>query len=176
MKVIILASDYAYKEHFKANSKYDGGPYGQHLEDVYFWAEYFIHLVPKNKRASVLAACYTHDLIEDCNCTKEEISKAVGDKYVGELTQLLTTKNYPTHEERMNEEYYKQVYSDKNALFIKLCDRLANVSFKNHYKINHKGKKILQRYKKEYPEFKHNLYYMKYHEIFKLIEEYLHEV
>ena len=77
----------------------------------------------------------------------------------------LTNEKGRTRKERANDKYYAGIRQTEHATFVKLCDRLANVQ--HSLKIGHG---MLNRYRKEFKEFKEQLYFPKYDEMFDKLE------
>ena len=112
MSIIKDAAKFAAKAHGK--QRYGGKAYTYHLERVYRNAVRFggsdVHQV----------AAWLHDVIEDTPVTKGDVTKAFGSK-VAKIVDLVSNQG-------SKEATYKRIRTDKDAVFVKLCDRLANVS------------------------------------------------
>jgi (p)ppGpp synthase/HD superfamily hydrolase len=145
------AKAYAIKHHDDCGCKYNGEPYEKHLQDVYHFANVFIHMLPEEYRQTVLAAAWGHDLIEDCHLTYNDVKKALN-KYVADLIYDVTNELGKNRKERA-EKTYPKIKANKLAIYLKLCDRMANM-FRGQ--IN--GNSMLKKYKEEYPLFKKMLY------------------
>lgn len=111
-KYINKAATLAIQAH--GDQKYGNHPYSYHLKKVYNNAVQFGGTVV-SKLAAIL-----HDTLEDTQLPKQELEKAFGPK-VAHVVDLLT--NRPS-----KEETYKRIRTDPEAVFVKLCDRLANVT------------------------------------------------
>lgn len=159
------AKQYAIDCHESTNHTYDKVlPYSHHLQMVYEAAIMFIHLVPADERENVLAACWTHDTIEDCRQTYNDVEK-VTNKRVADLTYAVSNEKGKTRKERANEKYYSEMRNIPDAVFVKLADRIANVT----YSIR-KGSSMAKKYKEEHSEFIRHLSketenYIKYEEM-----------
>jgi len=148
MSVILAgARDTAKRWHGEVNQTYGNDlPYHYHTDLVGAIAHKYIALIPTKKQGEVLAACYLHDTIEDCRKTYNDVSKIFG-KEVADLVYAVTNEKGKTRKERANAHYYHGINSTRFAVFVKLCDRIANVL---HGTI-HGG--MLDMYKKENTEF-----------------------
>lgn len=162
------ARAYASRAHRHINQLYDGRPYMFHVDMAAHFAQMFIHLVPEEDRENTLAAVYLHDVSEDAhhvtyNDLKEEFGEIIAD-----IAFALANEKGKTRDERANDKYYREMREVPNAVFGKLCDRIANMT----HGID-SGGSMLKRYRKEYPKFKAALYDPKYDELFAYIEEML---
>jgi (p)ppGpp synthase/HD superfamily hydrolase len=158
--MINIAKEYATKAHQNTNHLYDGLPYTTHLEMVVKEANIFKHLIPTEDRENVLAACWLHDVIEDCRETYNDV-RNVTNTTVADLVYALTNEKGKTRKERANSKYYKGIKETKYATFIKLCDRIAN------YKYSLKtGSSMANVYSKELPFFINILWCSEYEEMF----------
>ena len=120
---------YAIKNHKRVNHKYDKNKsYKVHLKMVNAIAQKFIHLICEKERENVLAACWGHDLIEDARLTYNDIKKIFG-RTVAELIYSCTNEKGKIRKERANNKYYEGIRQIKNASFVKMCDRIANVQY-----------------------------------------------
>lgn len=137
--------------HEKVNHCYDGYPYSFHLEMVYLFAKKYIHLLPEQDRENALCACWVHDVIEDARQTYNDVKKATNED-VAEIAFALTNEKGKTRKDRANDKYYEGVRDINAAVFVKICDRLANVKYSKDT-----GSKMFEAYKKERFEFKKHL-------------------
>lgn len=158
------AKEYAIIAHREVNHKYDDKPYEVHLELVYNAGERFIHLIPEKHRFAVLAACWTHDTIEDCRKTFNDIRKVLGE-IVAELTYALTNEKGKTRKDRANHKYYDGIRNTPFATFVKICDRIANMEYSKQ-----SGSGMYETYQKELGEFIAQLYDPKYKEMFDYLK------
>lgn len=135
--IIAQAIKKAKELHEKVNQTYDGKPYfDTHVMAVYHIAEKYIHLVPVEYRARVLVAALFHDVIEDTGMTYNDVKKffdeLLGDEYgafaCAEIVYACTNLRGRTRKERANAEYYQGIRDTDFADFVKICDRLANVT------------------------------------------------
>ena len=159
-EIIKKAEKYARKVHKETNHKYDGGDYIVHLEMVVDVANGFKHLLPEEERDMVIASCWTHDVIEDCRETYNDVVNSTN-KDVAEITYALTNEKGKNRKERANDKYYQGIRDTEFADFVKICDRIANILYS---KI--KKSRMFLKYKDEYPEFREKLYNPKYGDMF----------
>lgn len=162
--MIEKAREWTFARHMEVNHFYDGKPYSYHLQMVVDVAYEFIHLIPEEKRETVIAGCYSHDVIEDARQTYNDVKNALGEG-VAELSYALTNEKGKIRSERANDKYYQGIRETLYATFIKLCDRIANI--RHSKKV---GSKMFEMYKKETPKFISKIYDSKYKEMFEYLE------
>ncbi|WP_298512720.1 phosphohydrolase [uncultured Kordia sp.] len=160
---------YASEKHRDANHMYDQYPYEFHLQMVVNAAEQFLHLIPQEAQHNVLAGCWVHDVIEDARETYNDVKKALNED-VAELAYALTNDKGRTRKERAGDKYYAGIRNTPYATFIKLCDRIANVTHSKNT-----GSRMLNVYRKENPAFIEKLYDEKYVEVILYLEKLLEE-
>lgn len=131
------ADEFAQRVH--GDQQYGIHPYKYHLDKVVGYANKF-NGTPTQKLAARL-----HDTIEDTSVTKAEVASRFGPE-VAEVVDLVSNldKTIPNWK-RLT---YERVRSNPDAVFVKLCDRMANTA--------ERGK--IEKYKKEYPLFKQVLH------------------
>jgi (p)ppGpp synthase/HD superfamily hydrolase len=144
--------DFAIEAHASVNHKYDGKPYSVHLAMVHSQAMRFIEYIPQHKRQDVLNAVWLHDTIEDCRLTYNDILR-ISNKDVAELVYALSNEKGRNRAERANKKYYEGIRKTENAVFIKLCDRLANVIYSKDAE-----SRMFNVYKEENEKFLKNLF------------------
>lgn len=157
------AMNYAERCHQSTNHRYDNHPYVVHLRMVVVVAVKFIHLIPERDRPGVLAGCWCHDVIEDCRQTYNDVKKATNEA-VAELAYALTNEKGRNRKERANAKYYEGIRAIPYAVFIKVCDRIANYK----YSLDNGGP-MAAMYKVEMDEFIIQLYTEEYDEMFKYL-------
>tara|TARA_R110000868_G_scaffold12456_8_gene59564 strand:+ start:3198 stop:3698 length:501 start_codon:yes stop_codon:yes gene_type:complete len=155
--------DYAIKCHADTNHLYDGRPYFVHLAKVVGFAERFIHLVPPPVHVDIYDACWCHDLIEDTRQTYNDV-KSKTSLMVAEIVYALTNEKGKNRKERANDKYYKGIRETPYAVFVKVCDRLANFQ----YSIDSQSS-MAKKYKQENDEFIKNLFVPDYQEMFDML-------
>lgn len=149
--IVNKARNLAIKWCVETNHKYGDVPvdipYTYHLHRVYYYALKYIHLIPEELRPYVLAAAFVHDSIEDQRVTKNDIIEELGEK-VSDIAYALTNLRGKNRKERASDEYYTYMQSVEGAVYLKICDRLANVEY------SIETKKMLKKYQQELPDFK----------------------
>lgn len=143
---------YATARHLAVNHKYGKEDYLFHLKMVCAVAERFIYLVDERERENVYCGCWVHDIIEDARETYNDVLQHTN-KTIAELAFALTNEKGRNRRERANEKYYKEMHEIPNAVFIKFCDRIANIT---HSKTQ--SSKMFEQYKKENKNFIKQLY------------------
>lgn len=159
--------DWVIKQHKDTNHFYDTYlPYEFHLKMVVNVYEDFKYLLPKNMFITtdsrdadsdvthkvVYLACWGHDLIEDTrvsyNDVKNELDNYSGYSHVADIIYALTNEKGKNRKERANDKYYEGIRSTPGAVFVKLCDRIANVQYSKMTK-----SRQYEMYKKENEDF-----------------------
>jgi hypothetical protein len=129
----------AHELHLSVNQTYGNGlPYGYHLDMVASGVCIFGHLVCQEVEdvVPILFGAYYHDSIEDARLSYNDVRK-VADKMMSkkqalmatEIVYALTNEKGRSRAERANEKYYAGIRQTPYAPFVKLCDRLANITF-----------------------------------------------
>jgi hypothetical protein len=144
MCIIEKAKEFALKSHRAVNQKYDHHDYEFHLRAVVDNANKWIHLIPEEDRDDVIAGCWVHDVIEDTGKSYNEVLKATN-WMVAEYSYTLTTEKGRNRKERANTKYYTEIRKFEHASFIKLCDRIANVTYSKE-----SGSSMFKKYKEEF--------------------------
>ncbi len=154
--------DRAHMLHDSVNQHYDKThPYGFHLDmvaDSVFKYGYLVCQSPADVLPVFFAAFY-HDSIEDARLTYNDVTKAarlfMGDEqaYIAaEMVYALTNEKGRTRAERANERYYQGIRETPYAPFLKLADRLANITYSCTHG-NQSNKHMRQIYRDELPHF-----------------------
>lgn len=167
MDIVNKSREYAFKAHEESNHKYDDKPYSFHLEMVYNTALKFIYLIKLEERDNILSGCYVHDCIEDARQTYNDVVKNTNVE-VAEIAFALTNEKGKTRKDRANKKYYDGIKANDSFVFVKICDRIANVSHSKNT-----NSKMIEAYKKEFQSFKDNLYSEKYKPMWDYLEELL---
>ncbi len=127
-----------HQHNVECNQKYAKSlPYSQHLYYVDQQARKFNHLIPGDKLFLVRAACYAHDLIEDARITYNDIIEIARKKgcsqesaeELAEIVFLCTEMRGRNRAERKNDVFYQQLAQNELAVFVKLCDIMANLKY-----------------------------------------------
>lgn len=157
------AKKYGSKLHKSVNHKYDYNNYSHHLEMVYNNAVKFKYLL-KNNINNILAACWLHDTIEDCRVTYNDI-KFEFNENIAELVFALSNEKGKIRKDRANDKYYNDMKLVEGAVFIKICDRIANIQYSKSV-----NSSMFEKYKQEHANFKKLLYSKEYDDMFNFIE------
>lgn len=147
------AKEFAILAHSRTNHFYDKYlPYEFHLRMVLQVAKEFEHLIDESVRDSVYAACWLHDVIEDCRINYAEVQQVAG-TYVAEIVRACTNYTRGRNRlERMPDICYEDIRDTPCAVFVKLCDRIANVRYSKMTQ-----SPMMQMYFEEYPHFANQL-------------------
>lgn len=167
-----------YRNYFKnlhdveVNQKYNKTlPYSFHLEMVVKQAHKFSDLIPTNADTNderwnqIIVACWAHDSIEDCRKTYNDIWNMCG-KDIADIVYCCTEEKGKDRKERHSEKYFKELAQNKDAVFVKLCDIIANVKFSLLT-----NSSMFSKYKHEYPTVKTYLYKQEYKKMFDYLDE-----
>jgi hypothetical protein len=79
-------------------------------------------------RYACLVASWGHDLIEDCRVSYNDIKNRLGQE-AADIIYAVSNEKGKTRSERANEKYYEGIRNTNGAVFVKLCDRIANVQY-----------------------------------------------
>ena len=151
------------EQHRKTNHFYDTYlPYEFHLRMVNHTAEQWKHLLDDKLdyftgkenvgargdetvtlRTACLLATWGHDLIEDARVSYNDVKDNLGQE-VADIVYAVTNEKGKTRKERANDKYYEGIRSTPGAVFVKLCDRIANVQYSKMT-----GSRMFEMYKKE---------------------------
>ena len=141
-------------QHVKTNHWYDEYlPYEFHLRMVAQAAKDFIHLVPDSNdgenptREAITMAAYGHDLIEDTRVSYNDVKEVLG-LQAADIIYAVSNEKGKNRKERANDKYYEGIRYTPGAVFVKLCDRIANVQYSKMTK-----SRMFEMYKKENTEF-----------------------
>jgi (p)ppGpp synthase/HD superfamily hydrolase len=159
------------EQHRKTNHMYDFYlPYEFHLRMVIRICEKFKHLLPNDLKEVCHIACWGHDLIEDTRTSFNDCVKVLGDK-ASEIIYAVTNEKGRNRAERANDKYYEGIRNTPGAVFVKLCDRIANVQYSKIV-----GSEVFKMYKKENENFIHKLGYNYQPEDPKYVTDVYHEM
>ncbi len=139
-------------QHEGTNHMYDKYlPYEFHVRMVANMAKKFMHLmVPKNQlhpgnsvSIDLTLAAWGHDLIEDTRVSYNDVKDALGQE-AADIIYAVTNEKGKNRKERANDKYYEGIRNTPGAVFVKLCDRIANVQYSKMT-----GSRMFEMYKKE---------------------------
>jgi (p)ppGpp synthase/HD superfamily hydrolase len=94
-----------------------------------------------------LIAAWGHDLIEDTRVSYNDVKSNLGQE-AADIIYAVTNEKGKDRKERANEKYYEGIRNTPGAVFVKLCDRIANVQYSKMTK-----SRMFEMYKKENAEF-----------------------
>ena len=158
----------AHELHQSVNETYgDGLPYGFHLDMVVEGICCYGHLVCAREEDVVplFFGSYFHDSIEDARQTYNDVMRTARQwmteeqaLMATEIVYALTNDKGRTRAERAGEKYYEGIRQTPYAPFVKLCDRLANVTYSCSVDSGRGGNRMREVYKSEMPLFLPSLY------------------
>ncbi len=129
----------AHDLHQSVNQTYgDNLPYGFHLDMVVEGIHRYGHLVcvREDDVVPIFFGGYFHDSIEDARLSYNDVMNQARllmteeqARMATEIVYALTNDKGRTRAERAGEKYYQGIRETPYAPFVKLCDRLANVSY-----------------------------------------------
>ena len=102
-------------------------------------------------RDACLMATWGHDLIEDTRVSYNDVKTHLGQE-VADIIFAVTNEKGKNRKERANDKYYEGIRNTKGAVFVKLCDRIANVQYSKMTK-----SRMFEMYGKENQEFTKSL-------------------
>ena len=154
--VISQIKESAHALHASVNQTYDGDrPYGFHLDMVADSVYKYGHVVCTGEQdiLPMFFGAYYHDSIEDARLTYNDVMR-VAKRWMDddqaltatEIVYALTNDKGRTRAERAGEKYYQGIRETAFAPFVKLSDRLANItySFTHGNKDNARMKQVYQ--------------------------------
>jgi (p)ppGpp synthase/HD superfamily hydrolase len=161
--------DWCIAQHDNTNHMYDKYlPYSFHLRMVDRAAQQFEHLLDDTKDmqtgksreildgnrlgfVSLRMACrkagWGHDTIEDTRTSYNDAVNHLG-KDAADIVYAVTNEKGKNRSERANDKYYAGIVATPGAVFVKLCDRIANVQYGKMT-----GSGMYDKYKKENANF-----------------------
>jgi (p)ppGpp synthase/HD superfamily hydrolase len=161
--------DWCIAQHDNTNHMYDKYlPYSFHLRMVDRAAQQFEHLLDDTKdmqtgksreilggsrigfvslRMACRKAAWGHDIIEDTRTSYNDAVNHLG-KDAADIVYAVTNEKGKNRAERANDKYYAGIVATSGAVFVKLCDRIANVQYGKMT-----GSGMYDKYKKENDNF-----------------------
>jgi len=88
-------------------------------------------------------AVWGHDLIEDTRVSYNDVKSHLGQE-AADIIYAVTNEKGKTRKERANAKYYEGIRNTPGAVFVKLCDRIANVQYGSMTK-----SRMVEMYRKE---------------------------
>lgn len=152
----------AHELHASVNQFYDGKrPYGFHLDMVAAITRQYGHLVCQHEEdiLPMIFGAYYHDSIEDARLTYNDVKHAA-EQYMNseqalmaaEIAYALTNDKGRTRAERAGEKYYAGIRETPYAPFMKMADRMANITY-SCSKTGNTNPRMKGVYQKELPHF-----------------------
>lgn len=162
--------EWCIEQHRKTNHMYSEYlPYEFHLRMVNQVAQDFKHLLDDSKdyysgevnlppheikvtlRDACLIAVWGHDTIEDTRVSYTDVKIHLGQE-VADIIYAVTNEKGRNRAERANITYYQGIRETPGAVFVKLCDRIANVQYSKMTK-----SRMFDAYKRENQHFEQML-------------------
>ena len=153
----------AHELHQSVNEIYgDDLPYGFHLDMVIEGVICYGYLVCVREEdvLPLFFGGYYHDSIEDARLSYNDVMKEARRwmteeqaLMATEIVYALTTEKGRTRAERAGEKYYQGIRETPYAPFVKLCDRLANVTYTCSIDSGRNGSRMREVYKGEMGKF-----------------------
>jgi (p)ppGpp synthase/HD superfamily hydrolase len=158
--------EWCIEQHRSTNHMYDVYlPYEFHLRMVNNVFRDFCHLLDYTKdyftgedfvsmgrgQITLIEACsrasWGHDLIEDCRVSYNDVKANLGQE-AANIIYAVTNDKGKSRGERAGDKYYEGIRNTPGAVFVKLCDRIANVQYSKMTK-----SRMFEMYKKENDNF-----------------------
>lgn len=139
-----------YEFHLRMVNKV-GNDFKHLLDDTkdYFTGE--TYRGPKQDQVTLQQACmlatWGHDLIEDTRVSYNDVKKQLGES-AADIIYAVTNEKGKNRKERANDKYYEGIRNTPGGVFVKLCDRIANVQYSKMT-----GSRMFEMYKKENDDF-----------------------
>jgi (p)ppGpp synthase/HD superfamily hydrolase len=109
--------------------------------------EDFQHLLDEELNDYCGKAVWAHDTIEDTRVSYNDVKNQLGEE-VADIVYAVTNDKGKNRKERAGDKYYEGIRNTPGAVFVKLCDRIANVQYGKMTK-----SRMFEMYKKENAEF-----------------------
>lgn len=109
--------------------------------------DYQFRLHEKLRRAAA-----GHDLIEDARMTFNDVKDLLGEE-IADIIYACTEEKGKNRFERHSQKFFDELKVNRLAVFIKLCDIMANVLYSML-----KNSSMYEKYKEEFPNLKQQLY------------------
>jgi (p)ppGpp synthase/HD superfamily hydrolase len=114
-------------------------------------AKKYIHLIKDLDAEEVMLAAYGHDLIEDTRVSYSDVKTQLGET-TADIIYAVSNEKGKTRKERANDKYYEGIRNTPGAVFVKFCDRIANVEYSKMT-----NSRMFEMYKKENKTFSYSL-------------------
>lgn len=110
------------------NQMYGNELYTTLLEDVVKLVKYYLPYFNTTIKDSVIIDCaWLHDIVEDCNEVNIDLIQSKFGVDVSSIIGVLTVPKGLSRKEVLKSGHYVKIGGNSVALFIKLCDRMANI-------------------------------------------------
>lgn len=141
--------EWVLSQHRDTNHMYDKYlPYEFHLRMVVKVAKKFQNLITYGADLeSVMLGAWGHDLIEDTRVSYNDVKEELGGM-AADIVYACSNEKGKNRKERANYKYYDGIRTTPYAVFVKLCDRIANVQYSKM-----SGSRMFEMYRKENPDF-----------------------
>ena len=141
------------RQHENANRRCGefGASYAMHLKLAANVAKKHDDLLTFEEREVVYPSIWGHDLIEDARVTYNDVSHQLSHE-VAEVIYAGTNEKGKTRKERASDSYYAGIQKNACAVFVKLCDRIANIKYSKLM-----GNSQFSMYRKENSNFEYQL-------------------
>jgi (p)ppGpp synthase/HD superfamily hydrolase len=134
------------------NQMYGERPYIIHLIQVSkVLSRFGFHAIDSERGVVLHCAALLHDTIEDAGIKYKDIEKAFG-KAVAEIVYAVTDEIGRNRKER-HEKTYPKIRANRDAIVVKLSDRIANVEFSSDTR-----SRQMDMYRHEFKEFRSALF------------------
>jgi len=157
--------DWVFGQHEKTNHYYDQYlPYSFHLRMVIQAFQDWKHLLDEKDHETMELAAAGHDLIEDTRTSYNDVKSVLGEK-AADIIYACSNEKGKTRKERANDKYYQGIREQEGAVFIKLCDRIANVQYSKMTR-----SRMFEMYKSENENFFKKIGYEEQHPLVKMFQ------
>jgi (p)ppGpp synthase/HD superfamily hydrolase len=144
---------------------YGNVPYSVHLTYVVMIAMKFIHNIRPEFQEKAIQACWLHDTVEDAGVTYNDIHKVFGE-FVAEVVFAVSNEKGKNRKER-NEKTLPGIAKNRTAVFVKLCDKIANTLYSKN-----SSSSMHAKYSSEFEHFKNVLYVKgEYEDMWEYLED-----
>jgi len=144
----MIYTQWCIEQHTKTNHMYDIYlPYEFHLRMVAQVCGRHQKLLAPDLATIVHIACWGHDLIEDTRTSYNDVKERLG-VVSADIVYAVSNEKGKSRKEQANDKYYAGIRETPGAVFVKLCDRIANVQYSKMT-----GSRMFQMYKNENENF-----------------------
>ena len=143
---------------FHEGQRYGANPYSYHLAET----AKALRDIGGSSCVHLTSACYLHDILEDTKCTVKNLREMSMSDRIIDIVQAVTDEPGENRKERKNKTYPK-IAANQDAVIVKLCDRIANVTFSIKESVDYspiareRAEGLLKMYAKEHEKFYNKL-------------------